>query len=504
MKNVSFVAQIGDPLPPVFARYLFRDTKTNNLSLAFFVICQFIIFKVFYPFPDFFSDSYSYIYAASAHLDANIWPIGYSRFLFIFHWITHSATALNLFQYLFFELSALYFYRTLLFLFPTSRNTRIILCVFLFFNPLNLYLANFVSSDALFAALSLLWLTELIWIIYRPHWYHLVVLSLTCFIAFTFRYNALYYPIIAAPAFLIAKHSRWFKMAGILFSPALIIPFILFSSNAAREMSGTPQFPPILGGWQWGNNALYMREYIEEDSNKFPSPQTAELDRIARQYYRQVPPQQRELSSYVGNFFIRQWDAPLKVYMVQHFKDSNDYSAVTAWAKAAPIFNQYGQYLIKRHPIPFLRHYILVNAKNYFLPPLEKLEVYNLGEDRMDRIAVHWFDYSGRKVSVVSKTFHGRLLAAYPAFFCLLNLFFAWNLFTLIHGKGLQNTERKFASAIGLISALVLINAAFSIFANIIVFRYQVFPMITLLAIVLLLTDFIEEERKVPPEASPI
>lgn len=502
MKYVNFVVQSGESLPPLFARYLFRETKTDNLLIAVLVLCQFLIFKVFYPFPDFFSDSYSYIYAASAHLNANIWPIGYSRFLFVFHSMTHSATALNLFQYLFFELSALHFYRTFLFLFPTSRNTRIILRFFLFFNPLNLYLANFVSSDALFAALSLLWLTELIWIIYRPNWYHLFVISITCFIAFTFRYNAMYYPLIAVPAFLIVKHNRWFRLAGVFLGPALIIPFILFSSNAARKMSGTPQFPPILGGWQWGNNALYMREYIEEDSNKFPSPQTAELDRMARQYYRNVPPQERELSAYVGNFFIRDWNAPLKVYMIKHFKDSDEYSALAAWAKAAPIFKQYGQYLIKRHPIPFFRYYILINTKNYFLPPLEKLELYNLGEDYMWGSAARWFDYPSRRVNAVSKTFQGYLLAAYPAFFLLLNLFFGWNLFTFIRRKGFQRAERKFTYAISIISGLVLVNAAFSIFANIIVFRYQVFPMITLLAIVWLLIDFIEENRKATRETS--
>jgi len=503
MKSFALPIQSGDNPSAVFSTYFFRNTKSANLLLVLLGICQFAIFKFFYPFPDFFSDSYSYIYAALAHLDVNIWPIGYSRFLYIFHWFTHSATALNLFQYLFFELSALHFYRTLLFLFPTSKTTRIVLQVFFFFNPLNLYLSNFVSSDALFAALSLFWLTELIWIIYRPNWYHLVSLSIACFIAFTFRYNAMFYPLISVPAFLISKQKPGFKITGILLGPALIIPFILFSSNAARTMSGTPQFPPILGGWQWANNALYMREYIREDSNRFPSPQMTELDQIAREYYRNVPPENRELSSYVGNFFIKEWNAPLKIYMARH-TDSIHNGDVVAWARVAPLFKQYGLYLIKRHPVPFLRYFILINTKNYFLPPLEKLEIYNLGEDRMASIAAHWFGYSSRKVSAVSKTFHGYLLSAYPAFFLLLNLFFGWNLYTFLRKKVFQQSERKFTYAIGLLSALILINAAFSIFANIVVFRYQIFPMITLLAIVLLLTDSIEKKQSAALQSSPL
>jgi hypothetical protein len=472
-----------------------RNGKQTGILFASLII-QFTIFKLLYPFPDFFSDSYSYIRAASERLNVNIWPIGYSRFLALFHSVSHSPIALNLFQYLFFELSALYFYFTILSFFTPSKSTRIILITFLFFNPLNLYLANFISSDGLFAALSLVWLTELIWIIFRPNIFHLLLLSLTCFIAFTFRYNAMYYPIIALPAFLLAKE-RWpFKIFGIALAPILIIPFIIFSSTAAKQMSGTPQFPPILGGWQWANNALYMREYVKDDSSAFPTPQMAELDQIARDYYRQVPPPHRELSSYVGNFFIKQWNAPLKLYMLKHYYHDSLDNEVVAWAKVAPLFKQYGIYLIKRHPVAFFQHYLLINSKNYILPPLEKLEIYNLGERGMATIAMNWFDYTSHRVRAVSWTFHGRLFAAYPAFFLLLNIFFGWNMFRYVRRREFKSDGRKFNYALLIISGLILTNAAFSIFANIVVFRYQIFPMITLLATVLILNDCLEEGIK--------
>ncbi|HVU95479.1 MAG TPA: hypothetical protein VHE34_09655 [Puia sp.] len=480
-----------------FASFLLSKKRSGSTVILAVSICQFAVFKLLYPFPDFFSDSYSYIYAANDRLGANIWPIGYSKFLLIFHWLTHSAMALNLFQYLFFALSALYFYRTVEFNFSPGKKTKLILRIFLFFNPLNLFLANFVSSDGLFAAISLLWLTELIWIIYRPNIFHLIFLSTTCFVAFTFRYNAMYYPLIAVPAFLIGNTSITFKVLGITLAPLLIIPFIAYSSNAAKEMSGTPQFPPILGGWQWANNALYIREYINEDSTRFPSPQMSELDHIARGFYRIVPPKDRELPSFVGNFFIKVPYAPLKVYMARHFEDTSDFSQVVAWAKVAPLFKQYGLYIIKRHPLPFFRYYLLLNTKNYFLPPLEKLEIYNLGEDKMSRTAVRWFDYSDNRVWAISTTFHGYLFAAFPAFFLLLNLFFAWNITTFIRRKGFSRSPISFAYTIGLVTALVAMNAAFSVFANIVVFRYQIFPMYTLLWIVLLTTDYIEQ-RHVP------
>lgn len=456
------------------------------------LVGQFIIFKLLYPFPDFFSDSYSYIDAAYRHLDVNIWPIGYSKFLWLFHWFTHSATALNFFQYMFLGISALYFYHTLVYFYPTGKNTRMILCLFLFFNPLNLYLANYVSSDAIFIALSLSWLTQMIWIIHRPHPYQILVQAVVFFIAFTFRYNAMYYPLIAAFSFIISKQKMWLRFAGIFSGPILIIPFIIFSSNAAKRMTGTAQFPPILGGWQWGNNALYMRGFIEEDSTAFPTAETAKLDHIARQYFSQPSRPQDQLAAYVANFFIRQPEAPLKQYVAQRFRINPTYASVEQWGQVAPIFGQYGLFLIKRHPLAFARYYLLVNTKNYFLPPLEKLDIYNLGLDELWPIGAYWFGYHSLKITSVSKTIQGTILFVYTVLFAILNLYFFVALILYIIRGAWRRSTRMFNYTIGLITGFLLLNFVFSVFANIIVIRYEVYPMILLLTFMMLLTDQLE------------
>lgn len=471
-----------------FKRHVLGENKVYRWGLILVVYLEFLIFKMLYPYPDFFSDSWSYIEAAYKHMDANIWPIGYSKFLWLFHQFTSSATALNFFQFTFIELSALYFYKTITWFYPTSKNTRIILCVFLFFNPLNLYLANYVSSDGMFAALSLIWLTELLWILNKPSWRHIIVLSLAFLVAFAFRYNAMYYPVIAAIVFIFSKGKWWFKVAGICLGPLLVIPVIITVSNAAKEMSGVAQFPPILGGWQWGNNALYFREYVDEDTTNFPTPQMAELDQIAREFYRTVPPSHRELSSYVGNYFIRDWNAPLKVYMGRHYEDPG----VMSWAKVAPLFNDYGLYIIKKHPIAFARHFMLMNTKNYFLPPLEKLEIYNLGDNEMAPIAAYWFKYPGVKLTVVSHTLQGYILLLLPSIFLILNLYSIFGLYSFIKRDGFKVGFHHFKLTIILLTVLLALNFAFSVFANIVVMRYQIFPMIICLAYVLLLTDYLE------------
>ncbi|HWK04518.1 MAG TPA: hypothetical protein VNS58_12850 [Puia sp.] len=484
------------PSSKSYLEYLYGENKIYSLLILFLVTCQFIIFKLLYPFPDFFSDSYSYLYAAYAHLDVNIWPIGYSKFLSIFHSLTHSAIALTFFQYIFLEISCLYFYHTVVYHFQTGRNTRTFLCLFLFFNPLNLYIANYVSSDSIFIAISLIWITQLFWIYIKPQWYQIPLQGILFIIAFSFRYNASYYPLVATIVFLVSGFKLWYKILGLLLGPSLLLCFILFSRHASEKMLGSPQFPPILGGWQWGNNALYMREQITEDTSRWPNKNMAELDSIARDYFRWMPPRYRDLDAYVANFFIREPQAPLKTYLISHYKIEDGTSQVVAWGKVAPIFGEYGKYIIKRHPIEYMRYYLFRNVKNYFMPPLEKLEIYNLGDRKFRTDAQYWFDLHSDDAKCVSKELQGTLLFFFPSLFGVINLYFLISLIFFIRSRGFQQADRRFSYAIGLVTLFWLLNFCFSVFANIIVIRYQVFPMIILISSAMLLTDYLESIKK--------
>jgi hypothetical protein len=162
---------------------------------------------------------------------------------------------------------------------------------------------------------------------------------------------------------------------------------------------------------------------------------------------------------------------------------------MAAWAKAAPVFKQYGLYLIKRHPGAYFQHYLLLNTKNYLMPPLEKLAIYNLGDDEVSNIGKKWFDYPDNKVIAISKTAQGDILIAHPTIFLFLNLFFVGQLFLFIKRHGFTRSERRFTVTISLLSGLIILNAGFSIFANIICFRYQVFPMMVLAVTNLLVAE---------------
>jgi hypothetical protein len=485
--------QKQSPSAASFKDYVFTDNKVYLLIMSGILLLEFVIFKILYPFPDFFSDSYSYIRAAYFHFDVNIWPIGYSRFLALFHhWISHSGSALITFQYLAWCSSALYFYFTVTYFYPTGKNTRIFLNLFLFFNPLIFYTTNYVTSDILFISMSTVWLTLLIWILNRPRLAQVLIQAVLMFILFTFRYNAMLYPVIAAGVILLSKLRPLVKALGVVLGPVLIIPFIIWSSQAAKVMTGAAQFPPILGGWQWGNNALYFRGFIREDSTAFPTPQTAELDGIARRFFSLPYRPQDQLADEVANYFIRHPEAPLKQYMGRHYQPKNEYESVAAWGKSAIVFDQYGKFLIKRHPLAYARYYLLVNTKNYFIPPLEKLEIYNLGEDAMWPEAQGWFEYPSAKIWCVSKQLQGTVLALFPVFFLVLNLYYLIGLWMFIRRGGFGKTSRVVQYTVLMTTVFLALNAAFSIFANIIVIRYEIFPMLVFLAFAMLLTDYVE------------
>lgn len=482
-----------------FINFLLKDARNRRFIriAAAATIFEFILFKIFYPFPDFFSDSYSYIYAASANLDISIWPIGYSKFLLAFHWFTHSDTALIGFQYFLLETASLYFFFTIAYLYNLARVSQNILFGFLVFNPLFLYLSNYVNSDSLFASLSILWLTQLLWIIHRPRIYQLFTQSLLLFACFTVRNNAYFYPIVTILAFSLSIQSIGRKLSGMALGIVFILAFITYERDAAFRLTGTHQFS-LFTGWQLANNALYIYDKIKVDSTKLPTAATRELDQLSREFVKSIPPKfkyREYLQYYVGNYFIRQPDAPLKNYLWSHYTISGDSNQVESWGKASVVFADYGGWILKHYPLEFARYFIIPNARNYFLPPLEKLEIYNLGLNDVPMIVEDWFDYKTPDVWSISKKIQRYILFILPPLFLVLNLLFASSLvWLLLKRKRLQNST-EFNKTIWLNTAFLLLNFGFSVFATINVFRYQFFPMILCLTSSLLLIGVLDKRK---------
>ena len=471
-------------------------TKTNRWFLWATLIgsiLQLTLFKLFYPFPDFISDSYNYIESAQFHLNANLWPIGYARFIEFIHQVHYSDTLLITIQYILVQASLLYFFYSVKYLYRPSAGTTRIIYIVLLFNPIFLYLSNCVLSDALFTSITVTWLTLLLWQIQFPNRKGLVIQVILIGLAFTLRYTAMYYPLVAAVALLFVPMRRLEKIAWMAAPLLLIIPFILFTKAETKKVTGTAEFS-VFGGWQIANNALYMYADINVDSTDLP-PEARKLDQMVKDYYKAAPPGFFNFEDFPGTFFIKHQHAPLKQYMVKYYRKDIMAGNFQGWGKVSPMYNKYGTWLILHHPIAFTKDYLWLNTKNYFYPFLEKFGSYNVMEDSVWDGAKDWFHYPSLRISSVSKEFQGRLFFAYPPLFLILNLYFAGCLLWLALMGKFKLLDLIFQRALLLLAAFLLINFGFSILATPVVLRYQIVPMLLLFTFSFMLMEFTDKKE---------
>ncbi|SEM38565.1 Protoporphyrinogen oxidase [Chitinophaga rupis] len=456
------------------------------------ILCQWIVFKFFYPYAGFIDgDSYVYLETAFINQDINTYPIGYPRFLRLFSVFSRSDTALVTFQYLLLQLSSLAFTFTLFYYFKPSKPVKILLFTFMLFNPIYLYLSNYVSSDAMFLSLSLIWFTQLFWIIYKPTKRLVIFHAVVLFLAFTVRYNALYYPFIAIIAFLLSKQNIKLKLAGLTVIVILIGGFIQFTSNRYEEVSGKKQFSPF-SGWQLANNAMYAYRYVSNKEVKKVPHKFQKLDKMVRDYFDSTknPLTHPEELVQASTYYMWTSNAPLQLYMEQQLKKDSTKDWVYKWASVAPLYKEYGSYLIQRYPLTFAQYYLLPNAIKYYAPPVEFLDSYNTGRDSVNVIAQHWFGFKSNKIKTHFKDLKVNTLDYYPILVGIMNVVFILGVISFLMLKG-HRQSGVFTIGIGMAATLWLINFSFSVFASPIALRFQLFPALVITCFGCLLVEYI-------------
>lgn len=445
-----------------------------------------IVFKYCYPFADFFNDSYTYIGAAADRYSISFRPIGYSIFLRLIHALSVSDTFLVTVQYVLVQGASLCLFFFLVRHCDPARWVRLVLAIFLVADPLVYYTSNIVSSDALFLALSLFWLTLLLQLLRRPTWGALILQWILLGLIFYTRYVALFYPAVAALTFFVVKRDLWYKLTAIAGSIAIVTAGALYTQRLTREQTGAPIFSAF-SGWQLANNAIQIYPWLPADTTGLPSPESDQLARYVRMYFDQSGAAIKKAAPFATTFYMWSPVSPLHQYFdayrvrrspLRQRPDTAELVYFTAWNRVAPIFTVYGHFLIVRHPVAFSRYYLWPSAKTFFLSPLDVLAVYNEGKEEVDTVAQNWFHFRSNKPKVRSATIQGRLLAPFPWFFLGLNIAF------LVTGVLLLVRRRRpypfFITCLQLVTGYLLANAGFNIFASPSVFRYQALPLILL------------------------
>ena len=481
-------------LQPSFRDFLLHHTFNRALLwiAGFSILLQFIVFKYMYPHAGFIDgDSYVYLESAYLNLNINTYPVGYSKFLRIFSTFTHSDVMLVLFQYLLLQSSALYFFFTLRYFYKPGRLVSLLLFGCLAGNPVFLYMSNYISSDALFLSLSLLWFTTLLWILQRPTGRLIAMHALLLLLAFTVRYNALFYPLIATLAFILSRQRVLVKVIGIAASFLVIAGFMYHTSNQYNRLTGIRQFSPF-SGWQMANNALYAYRYVKDKKDKPLPDRFKELDGLVRSYFDSASDVTKHPEELLKANTWYMWDpkSPLQQYMKNHFKADSTASGLKKWATVGPLYADYGAYLIKQYPKEFAEYYLMPNALKYYVPPVEFLDTYNMGKDSVAPIAEFWFGYKTRKVSTIFKDLKVSVLNFYPVTAAVFNILFVLGMIGFVALKGIKDYP-VLSLALLLVTSLWLVNFGFSIFAASIALRFQLFPLLVSFAFGLLLIEYV-------------
>lgn len=476
-----------------------RTNRENQWMLGaagIAIIVQFLIFKFLYPFPNFMPpDSNSYMEAAFNNQSINIWAIGYSKFLRLFSSFISSHIALVWFQYLLLEASLLYFLFTVNYLLTPAKWIFRVLLALTVLNPLVPHISNFVGSDTLFTALSLIWLTQLCWIIARPglplFLWHAVILLFV----FMIRYNALYYPIIS---FIVIGFSTVAWRIKTLGMGAIVLLIGLFLVNTAlnyNKETGTYQYSAF-GGWQLAANALYGYAHSKPDKTTDVPVEFRRLETIVNKQMDSLDKILFRPDHEIGVYYLWDFKSPLKIYMGEVEKKDSALPYYQQWAKMGPLYAAYGRYLILRHPSSFVGYYLWPNLVKYFVPPPMFMGDYNIGKDSVDPIATGWFKWKTNKIAPRYKPTKIRVVQIFPLVSAIVNFVFPISLlgFTLLHGF------RKSTAISGRIILCVGViwgcNILFSVVAAPIELRYQLFSLLTTIIFLGILLSFLIAETK--------
>ena len=237
------------------------------------------------------------------------------------------------------------------------------------------------------------------------------------------------------------------------------------------------------------NNALHIYPWLPVDTAGLPSPASYELARYADRYFKRNAAVIKRNPPVATTAYMWERASPLHQYLddyrkshslLRQWPDTGQLLYFNAWNRVAPVFSQYGYFLLRRHPVAFSRYYLWTSTKDFFLSPLDVFAVYNDGKSEVDLTGQDWFGYRGTRTTVRSATIQAAILAPFPWLSLLLNLLFLLTAVIFLLRRDWRARNPGFTVCLQLAAVYLLTNACFNIFATPSILRYQVLPMILL------------------------
>lgn len=489
---------------PRFFDFIFRNKENRRwglLALGLSII-GWAFFKWVYPNPNLVLDSYCLLRGAIYNSNVEIWPVGYSKFLILLGFISHSPLLLVWVQYMGMVLACLFFFFTLLYIFNPGKWVKWSMFVFLFINPLFYYINNFVLTDGLYTTLSVAWFTLLIWVVFRPKDYMIWVHAALLLALFSIRYNALFYPLVAAVAFFLSGFRLWKKIVAVALAAGLVVAFVQFTSNEMERETGTRGFT-VFSAWKIANNALYAYgHYYKEDTRPAPA-EFGPLDTLIRRSFdaNGVDNMFDYNSTTFGSMYMFHPYSPLTTYMSWKLDEPCAFITLKQSMPMSPLYGAYGTYLVKRNPWAFTQWFLLPNLQRHFLPPMESYgnaAPFRIFKSRLRTLGLSWF---GNVTSLDCRSFGLNLrdillIPAMPVA-CLVQLVFWLSAIGVWYAKFYKQASPLYNRLSLLVLALAVIEFGFSITSAGIVMRYLLFILSVQLCFTLIMGEHLVKMEKI-------
>ena len=461
--------KIGKPLLSLkegFAAYLLN--QKTSLAIWFSVVCiQGALVNFLFPYPNFFSDSYTYVADAISDLGFSYRPQGYPDYLIYLHKLLPSPGFAAFMQYVLFVLSSFLCVLSCGYLFGLSkRQTNWLLAVVLL-NPMLVFTANLISSDSLFCSLTVLWFTSLLWVIRRSGWINLIINGALLLVCLHVRYTALFYFFVSAIAFIASKGKLHIKIAGIAVSLMVIWGYVNWQENKNDDLFHVRIFSAF-ANWQIANNALCYYKKLDVSPSDMPSKETEVLDFAVKKFIDTIYTEGHLSTQYM-------WDrrSPLKRYVGMKCRVEKE-KYFPEWVRCSVDIGEYGQTLVKQHPWAYVQYFVFPNFKNFLVPDLEALEDYNVYNLTVPGNCKVWYNLDTDVLTPKYRYLEKHVMAPFPYLNCILNLFnIAFIFFFLIRNWSRRKLIRTDIQGLFIIwSAFYLGYMFFSVTSAYIVFRY--------------------------------
>jgi hypothetical protein len=411
---------------PRFTEHIWNNRRNRKYLLWACAIntLVFLLYKYFYPFPDFSADSHSYVFAAVTDARAYYRPFGYSRFLQLLHSFAESHYALVAFQYAVLSIAGLFSFFSVDYLYSFhSSRIKFLSWLLTVVNPCTIVLANLVLADPLFIALSVIWFTLLLWIVKTGKWWCLLLQFVFLYWSFHLRYNALYYPAIIGVVFLFTRMKLPYRLCGIAGSFLVICNSYINIKSTTYERTGTEVFSGF-SGWQMANNALLIYKETNTATDEFEKPELQLLDKFVKRFIDSIDVSSKKELATKNPSSVFLWDkkGPLRLFATfSAIQNKTNY--FQSWYAVSPLYQEYGWHIISKHPAAFLKGYMLPNLAWYIIPPYEIVERYNISRQALPQETKKWLRINRDRLPEENPALQQIIMYPYPVLHALLLVF---------------------------------------------------------------------------------